>query len=414
MPSFWHPTQNLGKAKSIKKFLILSTVLFYLFYCIIKLIMSPNPFGNFSIGNFDLGKLNIFANPGKMFFPKKMLGIDVGTSSIKVVELSRWGQGKTLENYGEIKSASLYKEPFRNVEKGSYLLSNYFVSRAIRAILDEAKIKTKAAIFSIPDFSTFCTSFELPPMNANELNDAVYYNASQYIPLPVTETTLDWKLIEGVPGQKQSPLKIFLVAIPNQVIQDYQQVAQMAGLELYAVEAEVLGLQRALVGENKKCVCIVDIGVQSTTINIIDNGKMKKSYSFDFAGSQLTYSISSAVGLGHAQAEELKNSEGLTSAKEEISKTLYLLIDPLIIEVRKILSYFYTEEGKEVDVVYLTGGTSKLPGLREYFEEVLKKKVEIPNCFSELLSPPILGEVLEEMAPSFSVSTGVALGGLET
>ena len=374
--------------------------------------MSPNPLGNFNIGN--IGKLNIFSNPMRMFFPKKMVGIDIGTSSIKVVEISRWGQGKTLENYGEIKSVSLYKEPFRNSEKESYTLSNYFVSRAIRAVLDEARIKTKAVIFSIPDFSTFCTSFELPPMNENELADAVYYNASQYIPLPISETTLDWKLIGGTPGDKQSGLKIFLVAIPNQIIQDYQKVAQLAGLELYAVEAEALGLVRSLVKENKDCTCVIDIGVQSTTINIVDKKSLKKSYSFNFAGSQLTYSIASALGLGHVEAEELKNKEGLTSSKEEISKTLYLLIDPLIIEVKKILSDFYQQEGKEVDTVYLTGGTSSLPGLREYFAEVLKKKVEIPNCFSELLYPPILGKTLEKMAPSFSVAMGVALGGLET
>jgi len=366
------------------------------------------------VANSIIDKLNIFSNPLKMFFPKKMVGIDIGTASVKVVEISRWGQGKALENYGEIKSVSLYKEPFRNVEKGSYLLSNYFVSRAIRAVLDEARIKTKAAIFSIPDFSTFCTSFELPPMNANELKDAVYYNASQYIPLPITETTLDWKLIGGTPGGKQSGLKIFLVAIPNQTIQDYQTVAQLAGLELYAVEAEAIGLVRSLVREDKGCICLVDIGVQSTTINIIDKKSLKISYSFDFAGSQLTYSIASALGLGHVEAEELKNREGLISAKEEISKTLYLLIDPLVIEVKKVLSDFYLQEGKEIDAVYLTGGTSGLPGLKEYFAEVLKKKVEVPNCFSELLYPPILGETLEKMAPSFSVATGVALGGLET
>jgi type IV pilus assembly protein PilM len=359
-------------------------------------------------------KLNIFENPLKMFFPKKMIGIDIGTASIKVVEISRWGQGKTLENYGEIKSSSLYKEPFRNVNKGSYMLSNYFVSRAIRAVLDEAKIRTKAVIFSIPDFSTFCTSFDLPPMNANELNDAVYYNASQYIPLPISETTLDWKLIGGTPGDKQSSLKIFLIAIPNQVVQDYQAVAQMAGLELYAVEAEALGLARSMVKENKSCVCVVDIGVQSTTINIVDKKVLKNSYSFDFAGSQLTYSLSSALDMGRVEAEELKNKEGLTSAKEEISKTLYLLVDPLILEVKEILSDFYQQEGKEVDAIYLTGGTANLPGLREYFEEVLKKKVEIPNCFSELLYPPILSASLEKMSASFSVPVGVALGGLET
>ena len=112
------------------------------------------------------------------------------------------------------------------------------------------------------------------------MNDAVYYNAPQYIPLPVTETTLDWKLIGGTPGDKQSALKIFLVAIPNQIIQDYQKVAQLAGLELYAVEAEALGLVRSLVRENKNCVCLVDIGVQSTTINIVDKKKFEKKLQF--------------------------------------------------------------------------------------------------------------------------------------
>lgn len=371
--------------------------------------MSPNP-----LENFNVKKLNIWENPLKMFFPKKMVGVDIATSSIKVVELSRWGQGKTLENYGEIKSSSLYKESFRKQEKGSYLLSNYFVSRAIRAVLDEAKIRTKAAIFSIPDFSTFCTSFELPPMDAKELKDAVYYNASQYIPLPITETTLDWKLIEGVPGEKQSALKIFLVAIPNQIIHDYQEVARLAGLELYAVEAETLGLVRSLVKENKNCLCIVDIGMQSTTISIVYRKNLRKSYSFNFSGAQLAYSLSSALGIGHEEAEELKNREGLASLKEEISKTLYLLVDSLVIEVKNVIADFYQQEGKDIDEIYLTGGTSGLPGLKEYFAEVLKKKVEIPNCFSELLYPPILNQILDKMAASFSVATGVALGGLET
>lgn len=371
--------------------------------------MATNP-----LGNFNIDKFNIFKNPLKMFFPKKMIGIDVGTASIKIVEMSRWGQGKTLENYGEIKSASLYKEPFRNAGKGGYLLSNYFVSRAIRAILDEARIHTKAAIFAIPDFSTFSTSFELPPMSSKELPEAVYYSAAQYIPLPITETTLDWRLVGGDPGDKSSPLKIFLVAIPNQVVQDYQKVAQLAGLELYAVESEVLGLSRALVREKKDCVCLIDIGVQSTTINIISGQNVKRSYSFDFAGSQLTYAVSSVLGLGHVEADELKNREGLVSLQKSISETLYLLIDPLLVEVKKVLSDFLLEEDKEVDMIYLTGGTSALPGLKQYFQETLNKKVEIPNCFSDVLYPPILGKTIEKMSPSFSVATGVALGGLET
>lgn len=372
--------------------------------------MNPNLLANFNIEK--LKKLNIFSSPAKMFFPKKMVGIDIGTASIKIVELSRWGQGKTLENYGEIKSSSLYKEPFRSVEKGSYLLSNYFVSRAIRAVLEEAKIRTKSVIFSIPDFSTFCVSFELPPMTKKEVPEAVYYNAPQFIPLPITETTLDWKIIGGVPDGK-SPIQIFLIAIPNQTIQDYQKVAQLVGLELYAVEPEVFGIARALSLGQKNCVCMIDIGVQSTTINIVDKGIIKKSYSFEFAGSQLTYAISAAMGLENIEAEEIKKKQGLINSQENIAKTLYLLIDPLLLEVKKILSNFYIESNKDIDAIYLTGGTSNLPGLKEYFSQVLNKKTEIPNCFSDILYPPILGQTIEEMAPSFSVATGVALGGLE-
>lgn len=365
-----------------------------------------NPFANF--------KMPDFGSALRLFFPKKMLGIDIGASSIKIVELSRWGSGITLENYGEIKSKSLYKDPFRNREKGAYSLSDYFVSKAVRAVLQEAKIRTNAAVFSIPDFSTFCVSFELPPMTEKEINQAVYYNAPQYIPLPISETALEWKLIGGVPGDKQSSLKIFLIAIPNQVVAQYQTVAKMAGLELYAVEAEALALSRSLIGNNKNPICLIDIGMQSTIINVIDKGHLKKSYSFNFSGSQLTNAISSALGMGGAEAEDIKNTQGLISERTNVIETLYLLIDPLLLEIKKILNDFYMAEDREISEIYLTGGTSNLSGLKEYFEEILKRKVRIPNCFSNLLYPPILEETLENMAPSYSVSVGVALGGFET
>lgn len=347
-----------------------------------------------------------------MFFPKKMLGVDVGTASVKIVEISKWGGGKTLENYGEVQSTALYKEPIKNFERGSYLLSDFFVSRAIRAVLDEAKIKTREAVFSIPDFSTFHVPIDLPPMPQGELEKAVQYNAAQYIPLPISETTLDWKLIGGVPGGK-TPLKVLLIAIPNEVVNGYKKIAQMAGLELYALEAETLALTRALVKDRGKIICLMDIGVQSTTVNIVDKGILKKSYSFSFASNQLTHAISSTLGLSYTEAEELKNKQGLTSNNVNLTKTLYLLIDPLLLQVRRISADFYQEEQKEIDEIYLTGGTAGLPGLREYFQETFKKKVEIPNCFSDLLFPPILENQLKEMGPSFSVSVGLSLGGLE-
>jgi len=343
-----------------------------------------------------------------------MLGIDIGTSSIKIVELSRWGGGRTLENYGEIQSAALFKEPLRTTGRESYSLSTNFISKAIGAILDEANIKTRAAIFSIPDYSTFFVSFDLPPMDEKEVPEAVRFNAPQYIPLPISETTLDWKIISGTPGNKQSSLKVLVIAIANQVVQEYQRVAQMAGLELYALEAEALAATRSLVKDTKKTICVIDIGVQSTTVNIVDRGILKKSYSFDFAtGNQLTYAIASALDKGYVEADDIKNKTGLLATNKSVKDTLYLLIDPLISEIRKISIEFLQYENREIEEIYLTGGTSNLPGLKEYFAEVFKKEVRVPNCFSDFLYPPILDKSLIEMSPRFSVAVGVALQGLE-
>jgi len=356
---------------------------------------------------------NILKNPLKVFFPKKIVGIDIGTSSIKVVEVSRWGEGKTLENYGEIKSDTIYKEPVNSGEKGDTLLSTGFVSTAIKAIMEEAKIKTKAVIFSIPDFSTFCTSFEIPAMSEKEVPEAIKYSAAQHITLPISEVALDWRIVSSDPTSKTAPLKIFLVAIPNQVVKEYQDIAKNTGLELYALEAEAWGLARAFIKSSKKTICVMDIGVQSSTINIIDDGFLKRSYSFNFYSSQLAKAVSSALSLEYDEASEITNREGILSTREGVAQTLYLLVDPLLAKIRGISSEFLQSEQKEVEEVYLTGGTANLPGLKEYFQEMLKKKVTVPNCFSDLLYPPILEETLKEMSPSFSVATGVALGGLE-
>lgn len=322
---------------------------------------------------------NFFKN-FNWFLPKKMVGIDIGTSAIKIVEISRWGQGKTLDNYGHITSDSIYKDSPLAAERGARVFSSDFVPLAIKGILEEAKIKTRQAIFSIPDFYTFCTSFDIPPMPENEIVGAVQYNASQYVTLPIKEVTLDWKIIAGSPGGN-TPMKIFLVAVPNQVIQEYQAMAKQAGLEIYAMEAEAMGIARALVKNNKKVICLMDIGVQSSTVNIIDGGILKRSYSFNFYSSK--------------------------------PGDLELWASPLVAQLRNISAEYLQSEQKEVQEIYLAGGTANLPGLKDHLAKALGKSAVVPNCFSDFLYPPILENKLRDMSPGFSAAVGVALGGLE-
>lgn len=346
------------------------------------------------------------ANPFSFLFAKRMLGIDIGTSSIKIVELSLRGKNKKLENYGEMRLAL----PQESKAEGKVLPGGVAVSR-MKQILGEANIKTKSAVFSIPDFLTFSTSFEIPKMPDKEVAGAVTFNAAQYVTLPMSEVTLDWKVISG--ASNANSMKVFIVAIPNQVIRDYQTIAKGVGLELYALEAEVFGLVKALVRNTIKTICLLDLGEQSSTINIIDQGALKRSYSSTFSASQLTGALSSVLKLTPLQAEDIKNREGMSSAKPEVLKTITPFIDQLLEQVKSVSDDFSKSDKKNVEEVYLTGGTANLIGLKEYVAKNLQKPVTIPDCFADIAHPIALGEALREMNGRFSVAVGMAQDGLE-
>lgn len=356
-------------------------------------------------------------------FPKRCLGIDIGTSSVKVVELSRFGTRVKLENYAQLTATSFFQKPFRSLEKTTLLLSSQDIAKALTAFLEEAKIKAKRAIFSIPDFSSFFTWFQLPPMSREEVATAVRYEARQHIPLPLSEVTLDWQITNGkFADNRGSKVKILLVAVPNEVVSQYQEIANLSRLELWAVEAEVFALSRACVGE-KKIIGLIDIGAQSTTVSIIDRGVLKRSHSFDVSGNEFTQRLSQSLSIDYLKAEELKKKYGLRPIDkfleptvpygQDLRKVLLTLCDIIIAEIEKLAQVFYQEEIKGVEKFILAGGTALLPGLRDYFEEGLRREVEIAQPFSNIFCPPILEETLKEIGPSFAIAVGAALRGLE-
>jgi len=143
--------------------------------------------------SFDFGKVRDFLS----FGPKSFIGIDIGTSAIRVVELSRKKKRLYLSNYGEVQSSVFKKRPFRIFYKNSVSLSNDQIAKAIRSILEETDIGTKEVSFAIPDFASFFTSFEIPVMDESEIPQAVQYEVRPYVPIPISEVTLDWMIIAG-------------------------------------------------------------------------------------------------------------------------------------------------------------------------------------------------------------------------
>jgi len=371
--------------------------------------------------------------PFKISFPKikrtpqSCLGVDIGTALIKIVDLGKSGGRIKLENYGDTSAKTLYEKQFRTFEENALSLSTSEIAEAIKAILAEAKIQRKDAVFSIPDFSSFFTTFELPAMTKEELPQAVQFAAPQHIPLPLSEVTTDWQIVEGnIKDKKRGNLKILLVAVPNEVIYQYREIAKTSNLEIQGLEAEAFSLSRAVMKnidekDLKSTISIIDIGAQSTTCSIIDKGTLKLSHSFDIAGNELTQTLAKGLGINYEEAEELKKKYGLKFLSEasneenpkKVARTLATVIDSILIETERILQGFSQLENKKIQKIILAGGTVLIPGLREYFSSHFKIEAEIINPFAKISYPPALEEDLKKIGPSYAIAVGSALRYLE-
>lgn len=345
-------------------------------------------------------------------FAKKCLGIDIGASSIKIVEVAAAGKKNRLENYAEFKLPS-DQGVVQTFQKESLLLLSDKVAEILQAVLKKANIKQKKVALSIPDFSTFFTTFSLPPMSESEIQQAVEFEARHHVPLPLSEVTFDWQIIEKEEILSGVKLKVLLVVVPNKVLESYQRMATLSQLTVKGIEAEVFALLRSCIPQDKAQLplCLVDIGWQSTTVSIVENRRLKTSQSFDLSGTSLTRSLTKELNLSLEEAEALKKECGLDPKREDVSRVLTEEIDALALEIERICSDFQQTENKKIDDLVLAGGTASLFGLKEYLATVLKKNIQIADPFSNLEFPPVLGNRLKELGPSFAVALGVGMMG---
>jgi len=357
-------------------------------------------------------------NSFNMIFANKKiqnsLGIDIGTKVIRVVEISK-NKGKiTLENYGEVNLDVACKEFFRSFDKKNLNPAVNNISVAIAGIIEATGIKTKKVVFSLPDFATFSTTFELPPMSKKDMVNAIGFEARKYIPLPLSELVLDWQLMNKETLKENN--KVLVMAVPNIIVEQYKTIAEKSGLELIALEAEAMALKRALVKPTDPTTCLLEIGFQSTNINIVDQGFMKMSFSFDMAGKDLTYSLAETLNVPAGEAEEMKKTQGLVDSGE--TKTSHILTPILSIvseRTKKVIRDFEAQENKKVEKVILAGGTSMMKGIKEYFEKSLNQdeaqpfKVEIGKPFKDIVYPPILEKKMDEINVTYAIALGEAL-----
>ncbi len=354
--------------------------------------------------------------------PHSFLGIDIGTYAIRLVEVSSWAGRKKLESYGEIPASVLYKKPFRDFNKSTLSFSNDDIARAIQAVIQEAGMKSKKVALSIPDFSTFFTNLELPPMTDREVPQAIKSEARRHIPLPLSEVTLDWQIMPFDPNidKKKQKIKVLLAAVPNETINKYKSIVQKLNLEMIALEAEVFGLARSLISEEEKeAVALIDVGGRSTSCSIMYKGLLRVSYSFNVSGSGLIERLSKSLNINSEKSEKLMKQYGIMGEENnqeanQVKESLESPVSLMANEINDVCENFFSKEKKEVRKIIIGGGGALLPGLWQYFENKFPKKtVEIAHPFQQLHYPPILSEELKMMGAGYAVAIGMALKGLE-
>ena len=381
------------------------------------------------------------------FKPASYLGIDIGTASIKVVQLSKVRDKFKLENYGEVK---LFTEhmPMEFRQASSLRMRDEQVAMLVKKILEESKITTKKVAMSLPVFSGFSTIIDLPPMPKDELEKAIQFEARQYIPVPVSEVFLNSLVIGERDRQAQQPqspaqqnqerkngkddnprtqraeqspydgksrqkkhMEVLLVAIPNEIKNKYQHIAELAGLDLFALELETFALARALLKSVQPPTLIVDIGARSTDLCIVDNGFVRISHNFELAGVDITKAYGELTKTDFIEAEQSKKTVGLDLTPGQLSgaKSLIEVLDSIAIEIQRISNSYFNKTGKSIDNVILSGGASLMPGLLNRFREQVGMPSALGNPFEGLVYPPELKSVLEEIGPSFAVAVGLAM-----
>jgi type IV pilus assembly protein PilM len=347
-----------------------------------------------------------------IFGSNSYLGVDIGTTSIKVIELVKTKGLPFLRNYGFLESYGHLERPNNAIQTSSLKMLENETVELLRMMVKHTKSSSKNAIASLPSFSAFTTLLEMPLMPDGDTSKIMGFQAKQYIPLPISSVTIDWLRVGEKKNENGERMQqILLVSVPNEIITKYKNIFKTAGLNLVALEIEGLSVARILTSGIAEDTLIVDIGSRSTSIYIAQDGNLKFSGQTDFAGGSLTQTISSGLNIRIRRAEDLKKMRGLTGTggEYELSTLMMPILDVIINEVERVRNNFEKNYNEKIEGVILSGGGANLLGIEKYFEGQMGLPVKKANSLSKISYPPEMEPIIKELNPYLTVALGLGV-----
>lgn len=336
------------------------------------------------------------------------VGIDIGSSSIKVISLSGQGKKVSLKSVGAVAYSGPEIDPNMKDEKEMSKMAEL-----IKKLLKDAKINDKDVLLALPETQVFTRVMQFPLLNDQEIASAVKWEAEEYIPIPLAEAVIEHQILERKEDASPPSVMVLIIAVMRALVERYVQILEMAGLNCVGVETELISMTRALAPE-KGTVMMVDFGANSTDMAIAKDQQLYFTRSLPTAGDAFTRAVSQALSANAQQAEEYKKTYGLNNNQLEgkVGQALMPIMQTITQEMKKAIHYYQMNlKGDPPTAVILSGGSSAMPGLTPLFTNLLGLEVNVASPFANINVDEEAAKSLANFAPLYSVVTGLALRG---
>ena len=347
-----------------------------------------------------------------------VVGIDIGSASMKVVELQEKKGVLTLSTYGEIQLG-----PYARKAVGeAVMLDKTAEQEALVDIIRESNVQAKNGVFAMPLSSSFVTNVSIEAGPDDDVSSMVRVEARKVIPASLSEVTLDWAEVEVANKEKKDKDKdseeenvrnILIASIQNSALERFNNLMRFVGLNKPPTEIECFSTIRSLHGDEEN-IAIIDIGATSSKLYIVRKGLLMRMYRIRAGGAVATSKIAEQNNLDFTEAENQKlNTHREAEDFAELKRAHDSCYGRAFREFNQVIREYENKTSNVITSIYLSGGGAQFPGIDMQLKDVLSRDVVLANPFSKVSHPAFMDDYLKEIGPSFTVALGAALRAFE-
>ena len=341
---------------------------------------------------------------------KDVVALDIGSSSIKLVEISESKRGYNLTNFG---MAELHPE---TIVDGA-IMDTAAVVDAIQSLVTGLKIKVRDVVTSVSGNAVRIQKITLPTMSQDELEESIQWEAEQYIPFDISDVNIDFQILDTL-DDGSGQMEVILAAAKKDIINEYVAVISEAGLNVAIVDVDSFALENMYdvnyQFDTGDVIALVNIGASLTNINIIKNGISAFTRDISSGGNQYTEELQKRFSISYDEAESLKLGKGGKDLpRDEVIKVINQVSGEIVsAEIQKTIDYFLSQGTSDsVNKIYLSGGTSKTSGLSKTIQDKSGITTELVNPFANIDFNEKLFDAayIQDIAPFGAIGVGLAI-----